>query len=254
MRYTRVLSALAGCVACLLPSFSQAQSEFPRGLQRLQVGYSFLMGSATYKYDATTFDQSSVTLIDTTATEKIKSKGGFGVTIGTYFPISRLGNKGSLCIAVDGVWNALMWEKGGFSYSSNSETGTTSSGSGTMQFGLPVGFDYKFGCDGLLDKSKRFCFTVGTGVFPSANLTVFKGQTDNKMMVLPYIKGEVGVFAGICFKVRAQYSFGNLKYMEYNQSDDITTSTMSLKGKSNLAVSLILMPFSWKWEKDSWWR
>lgn len=233
---------------------AQSYQQFMRGPKRIEIGYSFCMTAATYTYHATTFDESTISLVDTTYREKIRTKGGFGATVGTYFPIAPIGDKGALAISLSFMYNALLWEGSSFSYESNSETGTTSSGSGTVEMALPVGVDYKFGCDALLDKSKRFCYTVGAGAYPSLTATVYKDNAGAGFHVLPYLKAEVGVFAGICMKVRATYAFGTLKYINYNEDYGNVQSQTSLKGKSALTLSLILMPFSWKWEKQDWWR
>lgn len=246
---------LAGVISAI-PLFSKAQSDdHPHNWKdRLEVGYSFCLSSATYRFHAATYGENLPVQIDTSVHSKIQTKGGFGGTVGTYFPIAKIGDQGRIAISTTFLYNALMWEKGGFSYQSNSQTGTTSTGSGTVELALPVGVDFKFGCDGLQDKSKRFCYSFGTGVYPSMTLTTYQGSNDGKTHILPYVKGEVGVFAGICFKVRAIYSFGNIKYMSYNSDSGNMLSSTSLTGKSGLTLSLILMPMSWKWEKVDWWR
>lgn len=251
--YRHTLFTLLVIIAVCSAELVHAQG-FPKSMQRTEVGYSFCMTSATYTYHATTFDESTISLIDTTYREKIRTKGGFGGTIGTFFPVAPIGQKGTLAISLSYLYNALLWEGTSFSYESNSQTGTTSSGSGTIEMALPVGVDYKFGCDALLDKSKRFCYTVGAGAYPSLTATVYKDNAGAGFHVLPYLKGEVGVFAGICFKVRALYTFGNIKYINFNEDYANVQSQTSLKGKSALTLSLILMPFSWKWDKQDWWR
>jgi len=253
--YRHTIPALlcAFMLCSLSPVRAQSYQQYMKGPKRIEIGYSFCMTAATYTYHATTFDESTISLIDTTYREKIRTKGGFGATVGTYFPVAPIGEKGSLAISLSYLYNALLWEGTSFSYSTGSE-GTTSSGSGTIEMALPVGLDYKFGCDALLDKSKRFCYSVGVGAYPSLTATVYKDEAGAGFHVLPYLKGEVGIFAGICMKVRATYAFGNIKYISYNDSYGNVQSETSLKGKSALTLSLILMPFSWKWEKQDWWR
>lgn len=250
--YRHTLPALFCAISFFSTEKAVAQG-FPKGLQRTEIGYSYCMTSATYTYHATTFDQSTISLIDTTYREKIRTKGGFGGMIGNYFPVTSLGDKGALAISLSYMYNALFWEGTSFSYSTGTE-GTTSTGSGTVEMALPVGVDYKFGCDALLDKSKRFCYTLGAGVYPSLTATVFRDYTGAGFKMLPYLKGEVGIFAGICFKLRATYAFGNIKYISYDESYGNVQSQTTLKGKSAFSLSLILMPFSWKWEKQDWWR
>lgn len=254
--YRHTLITLLSTLAFCTVSSVQAQSykQFMRGPKKIEIGYSFCMSSANYTFHATTFNENTVSLVDTLYREKIRTKGGFGATVGTYFPVAPLGEKGCMAISLAYMYNALLWEGSSFSYSSNSQTGTTSSGSGTVEMALPVGVDYKFGCDALLDKSKRFCYTLGAGVYPSLTATVYKDYAGAGFHVLPYLKGEVGIFAGICMKVRATYAFGNIKYINFNENYGNGQSETTLKGKSALTLSLILMPFSWKWERQDWWR
>jgi hypothetical protein len=76
--------------------------------------------------------------------------------------------------------------------------------------------------------------------------------------VAPYVKAEVGIYAGICMKVRAMYAIGDLTYMDYKHSESgagmETSGTAKLVGKSNFAISLLIMPFSYKWSTEDWWN
>jgi hypothetical protein len=255
MKYNRTRTAISAGALSIVPFLSKAQSDNPhRWTERLEAGYSFCLASATFRNSLSAPGENGLPAIDTSVMTKVKPKGGFGAFVGTYFPIAKMGEQGRLAISTSFLYNAIMWEKGGFSVESNSQTGTTSTGSGTIEMALPVGVEYKYGCDGLQDKSKRFCYSVGMGVYPSMMLTTYHGTNDGKTRMLPYLKGEAGIFAGICFKVRAIYTFGNLKYIDYTETSGNMQSITSLTGKSSLTLSLVLMPMSWKWEKVDWWR
>ncbi|PZF71718.1 hypothetical protein [Taibaiella soli] len=254
MNFGYTLKTILVSLILALPLLSHAQDDENRHrwTERFEIGYSFCLSSATFQYKEHKFDSESLTVSDSTHSDKITSKGGFGATLGTYFPIAKIGTRGSLAISTTFLFNAIAWEPGGFSYSSNSQTGTTSTGSGTMEMALPIGVDYKFGCDAIQDKSRRFCYSLGAGFYPSYTMTVYKGNNGTAGHLLPYLKGEIGFFAGICFKARATYSFGNIKYVSYEESGGNTA--INLSGKSGLTLSLIMMPMSWKWGKAEWWR
>ena len=256
MKFGHTLQSILVSLILALPLVSHAQDDENRHrwTERFEIGYSFCLSSANYQYSARTFNDNTFQVSDTVHNEKIPSKGGFGFMVGTYFPIAHIGNNGRLAISTTFMYNGLLWESGSFSYSSNSQTGTTSEGSGTIDVALPIGLDYKFGCDAIQDKSKRFWYTLGAGIYPSYTMTGYKGQNGTASHMLPYLKGEVGFFAGICFKVRATYTFGNIKYLNFDETYGNTTSSTSLSAKSGLSLSVILMPMSWKWGRREWWR
>jgi len=58
--------------------------------------------------------------------------------------------------------------------------------------------------------------------------------------------------------VRMIYAIGDLAYMDYKESDNSmgieTSSTAKLTGKSNMAISILIMPFSFKWKQEDWWN
>ncbi len=153
----------------------------------------------------------------------------------------------------------MLWDSKVPTFNGNGFSDFTFSG-GTVQMALPVGLDFKFGCDALGTKSRRFCTTLGFGVYPSYAMTSldFNVDVDPNISVAPYAKFEVGIFAGICMKLRTIYSYGNFNYMEVNSTEKNELGEMSSKttltGKSNLTVSLLFMPFSWKWSRAEWWN
>ena len=225
-----------------------------RGPASIELGYAYPISGATFSYSATNYDVKTGLKTDTSYTEHITSKGGLGAIIGYSWALSKMGENSRLNISAALMYGITLWESGAFSYSSSTQGGTQSVGSGSVDFGVPIGLDYKFGADAMHDKSQRYCATFGAGVYPAFSFTVYKEQTGGGLRVLPYLKGEVGIFAGICMKIRAQYSFGSLKYIDYSSETNYGTSHTSLKGKSSFSLALVLMPFSWKWGRSQWWR
>ena len=107
----------------------------------------------------------------------------------------------------------------------------------------------------MLDKSIRACGTIGFGMIPMASMTfVNTDDAQTQFKVCPYIKAEVGVFAGICMKVRASYTMGNFKYLNKMLVDrGSVEETFTMRGKSIIALSLVFMPLSMDWERSKWW-
>jgi hypothetical protein len=121
---------------------------------------------------------------------------------------------------------------------------------------LPTGLDFKFGCDALSTKNIRFCATLGAGALPSYSITTLDqiNDIDPQFGIAPYAKFEVGVFGGICMKLRAIYAVGSLAYMDQTTKNDNSQTRTQLNGTSNLTISLLVMPFSWTWAREEWWN
>ena len=218
-------------------------AKFPGILSRFQLGYSFVMNSGTQEL------KYPVSSGDTIIKRDLKTSAAFGVTAGTYVPIKRLGQSSMLVFGVDFMYNMMTWKP------TTGDEGTIGFDGLTAQMALPVGLDFKFGADALNVKDKRFCATLGFGAFPSYELTTIENTPlsfDPVFSVAPYAKAEVGVFAGICMKVRAIAAFGKIGYLEYTDKD--LNSTTSFYGNTNFAVSLLIMPFSFTWQREEWWN
>lgn len=248
----------------VLPS-SASFARLPGFLERFQFGYSFVIANAEYTSKLSQlnfFDPFNPITTDTTLKGTLNTKATFGITAGTFIPITQLGQKSSLNLSVDFVYNAMTWgatkDPNGF----GSLTGLDYSGT-TVQMGLPVGVDVKLGSDAVTDKAVRFCSTFGLGVQPSYNVTTLDMNVniDPIFNVNPYVKAEVGMFTGFCWKLRAMYTLLDQKYLTYKQRGIpdpnlplITESNASLTAKRHLTVSLIIMPFSLAWKRSEWWN
>lgn len=231
-------------IALLSASFS-CQAKFPGLLSRFQLGYSFLSNSADYKTK------------DDLPSYKMNTSASWGFTAGTYVPLTRLGSSGSLALGIDYMYNLMTWK----SNIKVPDVGEFLFEGTTAQMALPIGLDFKFGSDALQLRTPRMCGTVGAGVYPSYALTTITGSPltiDPTFAVAPYIKAEIGIFAGICMKVRMIYAIGDLNYMDYKKTEEFmgvtSTETAKLTGKSNMAISLLIMPFSYKWSTENWWN
>ena len=219
-------------------------AKFPGILSRFQLGYSFVMNSGTQTSKFPVSDTK-----DTLIKRNFNTSAAFGVTAGTYIPLKRLGESSMLVLGIDYMYNMMTWK-------ASTNNGETIGFNGvTAQMALPIGLDFKFGADALNVKNRRFCATLGLGAFPSYALTAIDNTPltiDPVFSVAPYVKAEVGVFAGICMKVRAIAAFGKIGYMEYSEKD--TKSSSEFYGNTNFAVSLLIMPFSFKWQQEEWWN
>ena len=238
----------------IIPLCSSA--KFPGILQRYQLGYSFVINSAQLTNGTKITGAGSLDR-DTSYKTNFNTSAAFGVTMGTYVPLARLGRASTLVLGIDFMYNMMTWKSKVPAFGGEIDFSGV-----TAQMALPIGLDFKFGADAINVKDRRFCATIGAGAFPSYALTALDNaeglSIDPAFSVAPYVKGEVGIFAGICMKLRAVYAIGNLTYMDLSESTNTagvtSTSTTKFLGTSNLTVSLLIMPFSFTWKKEEWWN
>ena len=244
---------LLAAAALLSATSSFAQFGAPRGPKCLEFGYTYGVAYAQYKYHNTSFDESTGKLTDTASSRNVTSRLGFGGLVGYYFPIVRVSANSRFAITLTYMYNAYLWEGSSFAISSDSRTGTSSVGSGTVEMALPVGIDYKTGCDANFDRSKRSCASFGAGVYPTFGATAYNGSSAFAFHARPYLKAEAGFFAGICFKLRATYVPGAIDYINYSSTIPGHDEGTSFRSRGTLNLSLILMPTSFKWSRSEWW-
>ncbi|MBS1614826.1 MAG: hypothetical protein JST06_01760 [Bacteroidetes bacterium] len=226
----------------------------PRGPKCAEVGYTYPIGTAEFSYRARKYDEGTGLLSDTSFSKRITSSAGFGAYAGYYFPLMRLAEKSRLALTIGYMYNGYLWEGNFFSYSMLSDTltaGSSPSG-GTVEFALPIGFDYKWGSDALFSKSEKLCYSFGAGVFPSMNATIYRDNGGLKFYARPYLKAEAGIFAGLCVKLRLTYLAGKVDYI--NSSINIPGNFEETKFTSTgtTMFSIIIMPMSWKFSKNDW--
>jgi hypothetical protein len=242
----------------LLPSASKAQ-----WYNRMEIGYSYVTASAEFKGKSGFYDADLNYKGDTSVTRTIKAKAGAGYSLGLYVPLKRVGKKNMWAIDMGLVYNEFIWEGLNQGYTTD---GTYINVSGfpdlfgfTVSIGAPVSIDYKIGTDAICSKKRRFGCTFGAGVIPTYNLTALVGidgaGVGAGMSVNPFVKGEVAIFGGICWKIRGIYSFGNVPYIDLTKNDlAFTSGPFKVTGKLNMMLSLIIMPFAWHWKEETWYN
>ena len=235
-----------------------AQDEDDHGkARRSEFGLNYPMTNTSFFYRYRE-SYSPYSAIDTSFELKVKSKGGFGFSLGGFVPIVPSHSKTNmLALSIAGSMNILAWDIGSITdgnFDDGSlffDDGITSS---TIVVNFMFGFDYKYGCDANLDKGQKFCFTFGGGVTPMLAITQFGGiPAGFQYYTKPYAKVEFGTMAGICMKLRATYVFGDIDYISYKDKGSGYEESLYMTNKSGLTLSLVLMPLSFKWEKKDKW-
>lgn len=268
--------------ACLLAFVMSANAQIiflvngklPGYYTNYEVGYSYSFTAITQKQTFTLEDGSKHEF----KSNDVKSLMSPGVYMGWTFRLLPLGHSGNSAIGMNvGVQeNMFMWKHTSKAFGESLWTTEGTGANGffdeesvgmSMQIGVPISLDYKFGHDAFKYKNVRFGGSVGIGAMPQINFSTgipnFESESFNAGVV-PFIKGDVSVFAGICIKLRAQVGFATT----FSNSENSIFGGMSgglpeeskvkhdylVKAPMQATVSLILMPFSWAWDEKGFWN
>jgi len=228
---------------------------------RLEIGYSYVMATGQYSGTSGFYNLNGSYGGDTIVKRNITAKAGYGEDIGLCIPLKRVGRINMWALSIHFMANEFIWSglNQGFSADGTfiDPYGIADLDGATLQMAVPIGVDYKIGTDAVCSKKVRFGVTFGAGVMPSFNETVMinvNGAGGGLVTsVNPFVKAEVAVFGGLCFKLRALYSFGNVPYIDQNKDIlAVTSGPFTVTGTSNLTLSFIIMPFAWHWKEESW--
>lgn len=239
---------------------ASAQFErMPGAVKQIEVGYGFSYLSGDYKIIEKGVT-SSGDAKDTTLTTSIHSRG-VTYNLGTSLPLKRLGRISSLQLGITGMYSAYLWDFGVPTGASLSDTGFHFDYSGytfgglSVTAGAAITADFKFGVDAMMDKNLRWGWTGGIGVLPSVNWTTDNGlDATYAFGIQPVLKSEVSLRAGIVMKLRLQYAFGSITYLDHSGDGYFVDAKQQTQiiGKSNFTVSYLLMPFSFMYKKSEW--
>lgn len=125
----------------------------------------------------------------------------------------------------------------------------------SMQMGMPLTFDFKYGGEATNDKAEKFSFTLGAGMCPIMYISTFGEFSNTRGSIRPYVHGEIGFFAGIEWKFKVDYLAKSTEVYRVDYRDFETLpegSLISVKGQPMLSVGIALMPFSYDWESSRW--
>lgn len=235
------------------------QSRLPRSLHKVQIGLSSVGVSGYYKG---WFDEELAPGRVTSIYHEgpSVSKGGLGIQVGTFSRLLKIGKTAAVALDVNMMYSYVYWKGIGSGFYTDKAWNNSAT---TWQLQWPVGLDLKFGSDARLEKNHRFCMSFGGGIMPSLYGTkmgdTLKKKKSREINIgsVPYVKAEMGVYWGICWKLKLMYSVGDLPLVEgasNGHKEPYWVSNFSLKNNSALTVSLVLMPFSYDWPDNGWWN
>ncbi|MES2704163.1 MAG: hypothetical protein V4649_16095 [Bacteroidota bacterium] len=199
---------------------------------------------------------------DSTATRTLTGGMGYGVDLGLSLPFRGTGHISCWAASVHLMANQYMWKN----LNQTMNTGGTYVDAGTpvnattLQIMLPIGVEWKVGNDAILSKRLNFGASLGAGVIPQVNLTALEGvdyiDPGYGWGVRPYAKAEAAFFTGFCWKLRFMYSPGNVNLLDVNRrlTADLTDGPFTIRSTGNFIFSLLIMPWSVKWQEYDWWN
>ena len=126
----------------------------------------------------------------------------------------------------------------------------------TMMFEMPMGLSYRSGGEASLDPKDKMLLTVGAGFAPTVAVTgVLSSDLESaaglQFKMRPYITADAGYFFGVAMKAKITYYLTPLELMNKLDGDIHNgQSSLTVTGTSNFVVSLVILPFSFKWGDD----
>lgn len=189
---------------------------------------------------------------------KVTGVSGYGAHEGTFWTLSTQGHN-ALCLELGFSEYFYHYNVGPVSYGANAEFTDESVIAIAC---MPVGIAYKSGGEVSMNKLDRSTLSISAGMAPAMSIAkVF--AADLHFGVRGYVAAEVGIFAGIEWKLRATYYTGStLINVADDGLDNVTKANVTgplgfmdvkavSRGDFNLALAIL--PFSFKWDKARGW-
>lgn len=235
--------------------------SYVKDSRRWEIGANYTQLNATFDGVIPIYGYNNRFLGDSTLKRGIKSvQPGYGVTLGLNVPFAATGHISVWALSVNFMGNMYKWTDLNETYNIDGsyKTPPIILKASTMQLAMPIGIDWKVGCDAINTKRLMMGLAFGAGVTPHFNVTALdsiKGSYTSMQSagLNPYVKAEVTAFLGMAVKFRAMYNMGNVEIMNVNQPiPAITDGPFRVTTNNQLILSFIIMPFSVKWRESAW--
>ena len=253
-----------------MPHAGFAQYKFPiqpffsyfRDLQRYEIGGGVVLPFGEYSGSSVpVLNPSKYQQGDTTISRSIAGDLGFGASIGLSLPFKATGHISYWAAHIEIMANEYIWQNLNPSYGTDGtfKNNAVSLNAVTQQISLPLGVEWKVGTDAIKSKRLTFGATLGAGVIPQFNITALEGvkNFDNGYGwgCTPYVKFDWAIFGGICWKLRLMYTYGKVNLIDVNRLvPNLTDGPFGVASNGNFMASLIIMPFSYRWEETAWYN
>lgn len=264
--------SMIGAFIATLPTVTDAQSIGVRDVNnylrkredgknvslfhRFELYYGLTFGGGGVNINDRFRDQSNFNTIAgnsraTTFNYRAYSGGG-----AVYFPLSYFGSQSLLALNVGIYGTANVWNIGNTSLDASR---VTTYDAKDMFIGAPIGIDIIYGGEATLNKVNKITLRGGAGLMPyfATGELADGSQNYSKVSIKPYVKAELGFFAGVEWKLRGMVIAGSRTIYDYHTGDyNLRDSdyyySMNFKIRPTYSVGLVVFPFSFGWENDKW--
>lgn len=205
------------------------------------------------------FGQLGAGLGDTNVTKQF-SQFNFGGYIGTSIPFKATGHISLWAMDIGLNFNSLSWPGLNLAYTgSDLSAPSPLLTATTMQIGLPIGVEWKVGCDAIESRRLGLGASVGAGFIPQLSITTLGNapgiNTGYGFNCAPYLKAEFAENLGFCTKFRFMATFGDVSLIDVNRAiPNVTDGPFKITSQANVYLSWIIMPFSGGWRETAWWN
>jgi len=209
--------------------------------------YSFSSGDFNHTYQA--MDKTGK-ITGQRSIDKKFALNGLSAGAGTYFPIFNVSEKSIVAFnaSAEGVFTHYQMGK-----IQLDDVKTYDYALMVVSIGLPLSLDLKYGGEAILDKTEGASFTVGAGLCPGVYISSFGPTGSFAFDVRPYLHADIGIFAGLEWKIQAAYFPGHTNVLKLNPEStgmhSMPTESYIKANKGNLfTVGIGMMIFSYDWE------
>ncbi len=237
-----------------------------RDLGRYEIGAHYVMSTAGFSGTVPVGSYGSGQG-DVDVTHTLTS-ANLGAYLGTSIPFKATGHISLWAMDIGLNLNMPTWPGLNMTntYSSPSPLLTAS----TMQIGLPIGVEWEIGCHAIESRRifeiaghdrthKLYGASVGAGFIPQVSMTTLADAPDVKTgygyNCAPYFKAEIVENYLFCTKFRIMYTMGDVNLLEVDHAlPGKTDGPFKIVSQSNLYLSVVIMPFTFRWKETSWWN
>lgn len=178
------------------------------------------------------------------------------ISAGVYFPLSYFSQKSMLALSVAAYGTGNTWDLGTTSLDGSA---TTKADAKDLYLGLPIGVDIIFGGEASLNKGDKVTVRGGLGMIPyfSSGELSDGSQKYTKFGMQPYIKAELGFFAGVEWKVKGMIVATSRTIYDYSVGDEYLRDSdyyykLNFKIRPTYTIGIAVFPFSFGWDNDKW--
>lgn len=177
--------------------------------------------------------------------------------LNTYFPMTALSNRSVIALSVGVYGTSNSFTLNNFSFNG---APTATMDVSDLLIGLPIGVDYIFGGEATYNESDKVTLRAGIGAMPFVALGSLSNDAGkyNRFSVRPYVKAELGFFAGIEWKIKGQVLLGSRNLYDIRNGDyDLQDgsnyySNFKMDLRPSYSLGIAIMPFSFGWNSDKW--